>query len=62
MDKALVATYYTNIAFDPEVYTIVDGKEQPREVSRPDIAEKKLLATKEIVDHVMYYRSKKAKD
>lgn len=60
LDKALVATYYTYIAFDPEVYSIVEGKELPREVSRPDIAEKKLLATKEIVEYVLLNRSNRA--
>lgn len=62
LDKALVAAYYTYISFDPEVYTNVEGGAQPREVSRPDIAERKLLATKDIVDHVMYYRAKRAED
>ena len=62
MDKALIASYYTYISFDPQVYTNTSDGEQPREVSRPDIAEQKLLATKEIVDHVIYYRAKQAED
>ncbi len=53
MDRALVASYYTYIPFDPEVVQIINGK---AEFKRPDIAEAKLVATKEIVEHILYYR------
>jgi len=56
IDRVLTAAYYTYIAFDPQVYTIVNGKTVA--VKRPDIAEKKLLATKAIVDVVMAQRAK----
>jgi hypothetical protein len=58
MDRILVATYYTYIAFDPEVYTVVNGK--TTEVRRPDIAEQKLLATKAMVDQILLQRSLRA--
>ena len=57
MDRVLVAAYYTYIAFDPDVYTIVDGR--TASVRRPDIAEKKLLATKAITEQVFAHRKAK---
>ena len=51
MDRVMTATYYTYIAFDPDVYTIVNGK--TTEVKRPDIAEQKLIATKAITDYIL---------
>ena len=54
MDEILLSTYYTYIAFDSEVCVLVDGK--PTQIIRPDIAEKKLAATKEMVEQVMFYR------
>jgi hypothetical protein len=55
MDRVLVAAYYTYIPFDPEVHTIVNGRSVA--VTRPDIAEQKLLAMKAITDQV-YARRK----
>jgi|GEM_PF-1209540 len=54
MDRVLVATFYTYISFDPEVYVIVDGKSV--KVKRPDLAEQKLIATKAIVDQILEQR------
>lgn len=54
MDRALLAAFYTYIAFDPEVYTVVNGKTV--DVRRPDIAEQKLMATKAIVDRIFAQR------
>ncbi len=58
MDRVLVATYYTYIAFDPQVYHVVNGR--TTEVRRPDIAEQKLLATKAIVDRILGRRALRA--
>lgn len=55
MDKIIVTTFYSYISFDPEVTTLVDGK--PAAVNRPDIAEQKMLAAKEIVGHVLAHRA-----
>lgn len=55
MDRAILAAFYTYIAFDPEVYRVENGKTV--EVRRPDIAEHKLLAAKAIVDHIKAQRS-----
>ncbi|HEY3387517.1 MAG TPA: hypothetical protein VGK46_13465 [Saprospiraceae bacterium] len=54
MDRVMVAAFYTYIAFDPEVYTIVDGKTVS--IKRPDLAEQKLIATKAIVDQILNQR------
>ena len=54
MDRVMVASFYTYIAFDPEVYTIVNGKSVG--VKRPDLAEQKLLVTKAIVDQILEQR------
>lgn len=54
MDRVLVAAFYTYISFDPDVYTIVDGKSVG--VKRPDLAEQKLIATKAIVDQILEQR------
>ncbi len=58
MDRALIASYYTYIPFDPEVTTTTDGKAK---FKRPDIAEAKLVATKEIVEHILHYRQQRKK-
>lgn len=55
MDKVLISTLYTYIRFDPMVTTVKDG--QAMEVERPDIAEQKMLATKEIVGYVLAQRA-----
>ncbi|MDZ4747005.1 MAG: hypothetical protein SH808_00845 [Saprospiraceae bacterium] len=54
MDRALLAAFYTYIAFDPQVYSVENGRTM--EVLRPDIAEHKLLATKSIIDHIFEQR------
>jgi hypothetical protein len=54
MDRVMLASFYTYIAFDPEVYDIENGKSVA--VRRPDLAEKKLLATKSIVDQILIQR------
>lgn len=54
MDRALLAAFYTYIAFDPQVYRIENGRTV--EVLRPDIAEHKLLATKAIIDLIFEQR------
>lgn len=54
VDRALIAAFYTYIAFDPEVYEIVNGKSV--RVKRPDLAEQKLIVTKALVDWVLMQR------
>lgn len=56
MEKILVSSYYTYAPYDPEVSHMINGE---RKFARPDIAEAKLMAVKEIVDHVLYYRQKR---
>lgn len=55
MDRAILASFYTYIAFDPDVYRIENGKTV--EVRRPDVAEYKLRAAKSIVDHILAQRA-----
>lgn len=55
MEKILTATFYTYSAFDPQVFSIENGK--TKEVLRPDIAEHKLMATKAIVDQIYAQRN-----
>lgn len=53
MDRALISSYYTYIPYDPEVTTTSNGKTT---FERPDIAEAKLVATKEIIEQILHYR------
>jgi hypothetical protein len=57
MDRIMISTFYSYIAFDPEVATVENGI--IKAINRPDISEKKLLAVKEIVEHIHFYRTKK---
>lgn len=54
MDKIMISTLYSYISFDPEVSILEIGKAPV--VKRPDIAEQKMLATKEIVSYILSYR------
>ncbi len=56
MDKILLSTYYTYAFTDPEVYRITNNKP---DIYRPDILEKKLKTTKEIVGYIWENRKKK---
>ncbi len=56
MDKILLSTYYTYAFTDPEVYRITKNKP---DIYRPDILEKKLRTTKEIVGYIWENRKKK---
>lgn len=56
MDKLLINTYYTYAFTDPEACRIIKNKP---DIFRPDIMEKKLLITKEIIGSVLYYRKKR---
>ena len=58
MDKIIISSFYSYIAFDPETVTIVKGTVS--EVKRPDIAERKLIAVKEIISYIHYNRKQKA--
>ena len=57
MEKVLLSSYYSYIAFDPEVVTIENNK--VKEYTRPDIAEKKLNSVEEIATLLMQYRKSK---
>ncbi|MBX2878079.1 MAG: hypothetical protein KTR30_38525 [Saprospiraceae bacterium] len=59
MDKVLISTLYTYIRFDPMVTTVKGG--QAMEVQRPDIAEQKMLTTKEMVGYVLAHRANQQK-
>ncbi|OUR91101.1 hypothetical protein A9Q87_11545 [Flavobacteriales bacterium 34_180_T64] len=59
MEKVLTSSYYSYIAFDPEVVTIENG--QVKEYSRPDLAEEKLSHVKEMMTYIFEYRKQKAK-
>jgi hypothetical protein len=54
MDRVILAAFYTYIAFDPEVYTMINGRSVA--IKRPDIAEHKLIAAKAITDQIFAYR------
>jgi hypothetical protein len=56
MDKVLLSTYYTYAFTDPEVYRLTNSKP---DIYRPDILEKKLRTTKEIVGYIWENRKKK---
>lgn len=58
MDKIIISSFYSYIAFDPETTTIIDGI--VTEVKRPDIADRKLIAVKEIISYIHYNRKQKA--
>jgi len=58
MDKLLINTYYTYAFTDPRVCRISNNKP---EIYRPDLLEKHLLVTKEIISNIQYYRREKTK-
>ncbi len=58
MDKILISTYYTYAFTDPEIYRVKSDKP---EIYRPDILEKKLKTTQEIVGYIWENRKKKEK-
>lgn len=53
MQKALTASFYTYIFFDPQACDIVDGKPV---ISRPDIMDEKLGAVRAMTAQVMAHR------
>ena len=53
VDEIVIASFYTYSFFDPSVTKIIDNKPI---VERPDIFEKKLFSTKEIVAYVLEFR------
>lgn len=57
MEKVLISSYYSYISFDPEVVKMDNGI--IKEIIRPDIAEQKLMETKEIVNFVLSYRTQR---
>ena len=57
MDKILLSTFYTYAFTDPEVCRVTNNKP---EIFRPDILEKKLRLTREIIAHIWEYRRQKA--
>lgn len=57
MDKILLSTYYTYAFADPESCRIVNHKP---EIFRPDILERKLRTTREIVNYIWVNRKRKA--
>ncbi|MBL0154255.1 MAG: hypothetical protein IPP93_12515 [Chitinophagaceae bacterium] len=56
MDKILLSTYYTYAFTDPEVCRIKNNKP---DIFRPDILERKLRTTRELVSFVWGYRKQK---
>jgi len=58
MDKILINAYYTYAFTDPRVCRIKNNKP---EIFRPDLLEKHLLITKEIINNIQYYRKEKNK-
>lgn len=56
MDKILLNTFYTYAFADPQVCRITNNKP---DIFRPDILEKKLRITKEIIGHIWAYRKQK---
>lgn len=55
MGKMLVNAYYTYAFTDPRVCRIQNGKP---DIFRPDLLEKHLNVTKEIIHHIWFYRQK----
>jgi hypothetical protein len=53
MDKVLLNTFYTYAFADPAVCRIKNGKP---DIFRPDLLEKKLRITREIIGYIWYYR------
>lgn len=58
MDKVLLSTYYTYAFTDPRVCRIVNGKP---DIFRPDLLERKLRVTREIIGYVWMYRKERQK-
>lgn len=56
MDKLLLSAYYTYAFTDPRVCRVKNGKP---DIYRPDLLEKNLIVTKEIINNIMMYRRKK---
>jgi hypothetical protein len=56
MDKALLSSYYTYAFTDPRVYRLKNNKP---DIYRPDILEKGLQATREIIDKIWMYRKQR---
>jgi hypothetical protein len=57
MDKMLINAYYTYAFTDPRVCRIKNNKP---DIYRPDLLEKHLNTTKEIINKIQYYRREKA--
>jgi hypothetical protein len=57
MDKILLSTFYTYAFADPEACRILNNKP---EIVRPDILEKKLRTTRELVNYIWINRKNKA--
>lgn len=57
MDKMLINAYYTYAFTDPRVCRIKNNKP---DIYRPDLLEKHLNTTKEIINNIQYYRREKA--
>ena len=57
MDKVLLNSFYTYAFTDPEISHIANNKP---EIYRPDILEKKLRLTKDIIGYIWAYRKQKA--
>ena len=56
MDKLLINAYYTYAFTDPRVCRVKNGKP---DIFRPDLLEKNLMVTKEIINNVRMYRQRK---
>jgi hypothetical protein len=58
MDKILLSTYYTYAFADPESCRVKNNKP---DIFRPDILERKLRTTKEIIGYIWFSRERKKK-
>jgi hypothetical protein len=58
MDKVLLSTYYTYAFADPRVCRLAGGKP---DIYRPDLLEKTLRTTREIIGYLWMYRKEKQK-
>ena len=58
MENMLINTYYTYAFTDPRVCRIKNNKP---EIYRPDLLEKSLNATRELINYVSYFREEKNK-
>lgn len=56
MDKILISTFYTYAFTDPQVCRITNGKP---DIYRPDLLEKKLRTTREIISYIWMNRKNK---